>query len=242
MGECTRQTHRNGAPRLAAKVTGAENHIWRTRGIVKRILECDPPRSSYCAARHARPRKSVRDLRQAHFYRSDILTTMPTNAGHHVCLRVSDIERATTFYINAFGARVTTLPFVIDGELAAEIMDGPKGVAFRVAMLGFDQGALELYEFIEPIEPTEYTHLTKRHVNHIAFQVDDVATAVSRVLNAGGRRVWPEIKSIDALEFTYVADPDNAVIELVNLPMSTVAERVLEAYPEARPTGASTSA
>jgi catechol 2,3-dioxygenase-like lactoylglutathione lyase family enzyme len=160
---------------------------------------------------------------------------MGINAAHHVCIRVSDMDRAVAFYRDAFDARIATRPFLIGGEVAESIMDGPPGVSFLTSILAFDQGGIELFAFIEPPNSTDHVHLLERHIMHVAFQVDDVAAAVERVVRAGGRRVWPDIKDIDGLHMTYVADPDNTIIELVNASMAVVEARMLEAFPDAAP-------
>jgi catechol 2,3-dioxygenase-like lactoylglutathione lyase family enzyme len=160
---------------------------------------------------------------------------MPTNAAHHICVRVENMDRSVAFYRDAFGARVATLPFLIDGEVAEGIMDGPEGVAFRTSILAFDEGGIELFEFVKPQPATDHTHLIQRHIMHVGFQVDDVAIAVERVVRAGGRQVWPDIKDFDGLQMTYVADPDNTIIELVNQTMTVVEQRMLETFPEADP-------
>ena len=65
---------------------------------------------------------------------------MPASAHHHIGLRVSDIDRAAQFYIDAFDGHWMAKPFTLSGEFAEIVMDGPPGVAFKVCMVGFEDG------------------------------------------------------------------------------------------------------
>jgi catechol 2,3-dioxygenase-like lactoylglutathione lyase family enzyme len=55
-----------------------------------------------------------------------------TKANDHMAIRVTDMEVSTRFYINVFGAQVLTNPFVIEGDFAEEMLEGPAGVKFKL--------------------------------------------------------------------------------------------------------------
>jgi catechol 2,3-dioxygenase-like lactoylglutathione lyase family enzyme len=160
---------------------------------------------------------------------------MRVNANHHACIRVRDLERAADFYIEALGGRWLTRPFVQEGEYAQVVAGGPEGVRFRVAHIGFDEGGIELFQFTSPVHETDVVHPSRGNVLHYALQVDDVAAAVDRVIAAGGRMLWPEIREWGDAKVTYVADPDENVIELITASLEEVVEMTIAALPDSDP-------
>ena len=86
---------------------------------------------------------------------------MRANAHHHPALRVSDLERAAQFYLEAFDGHWVTRPFVLQGDFAEMVFGGPEGLAYRVCHVGFDEGCVELFEFVEPVVPIEDIHPTR---------------------------------------------------------------------------------
>jgi catechol 2,3-dioxygenase-like lactoylglutathione lyase family enzyme len=166
---------------------------------------------------------------------------MPATANHHVALRVEDINRGIQFYVDAFDAEVLTLPFPIEGEFAEVVAEGPAGVHWRTAILAVGDGGVELFEFEEPKKPIDPTHMTEGNLLHFCIQVDDVAAALARVEEAGGRRLWPEVVDLDdQTQVIYVADPDQNVIEVINADARTVAKLMVQAHPDSDP-GAATA-
>jgi catechol 2,3-dioxygenase-like lactoylglutathione lyase family enzyme len=161
---------------------------------------------------------------------------MTVRANHHVGLRVGDIDRATRFYVEAFGARPKTLPYTIEPDFAEIVMDGPHGVTFQVCTLVFDDGgAIELFEFTSPVVPTESIHATRGNIIHFGLQVDDVPDALARVEAAGGKRLWADINNWGTAKVIYVTDPDNNVIELADASIDEIAELTYKSFPHAKP-------
>jgi catechol 2,3-dioxygenase-like lactoylglutathione lyase family enzyme len=157
------------------------------------------------------------------------------SVNHHVGLRVTDLERAARFYIDAFGARYKAKPFTMEGDFAEMVMDGPPGVKFKVCMLDFDDGTIELFEFLDPVEPAETVHPTRGNIIHMGIQVDDVRDALAKVEAAGGRRLWPDVNPWGTATVMYVLDPDGNILELIDHSMDQIAELTFENFPEARP-------
>jgi catechol 2,3-dioxygenase-like lactoylglutathione lyase family enzyme len=157
------------------------------------------------------------------------------SAHHHPGLRVSDIERAAKFYIDAFDGHFMVCPFTIAGDFAEVVMDGPPGVSFKVAMVGFAHGCVELFEFVDPVHPIDPVHPTKGNIIHIGIQVDDVAEALARVEAAGGKRLWPDINPWGSANVIYVLDPDQNILEITDASMAEIVRLTLEAFPEADP-------
>lgn len=102
----------------------------------------------------------------------DSRTETRTKANDHMAIRVTDMEVSTRFYVNVFGAKILTNPFVIEGSFAEEMMEGPAGVKFRLRHLTFEAGVLELFQFLEPAHPANPVHATQSNLLHMGFQVD----------------------------------------------------------------------
>lgn len=160
---------------------------------------------------------------------------MRANAHHHPALRVSDLERAAQFYLEAFDGHWVTRPFVLQGDFAEMVFGGPEGLAYRVCHVGFDEGCVELFEFVEPVVPIEDIHPTRGNLLHFGVQVDDVPSALARVEAAGGRRIWPEVAIWGDASVIYVKDLDENVIELTDRSVGRIAELTIQQFPEAAP-------
>ncbi len=160
---------------------------------------------------------------------------MWTSAHHHTGLRVADIDRAARFYVDAFDGHFLALPFVLEGEFPELVMGGPPGVRFKVCHIGFAEGGVELFEFLEPAHPIEPVHPTRGNLIHFALQVRDVPEALARVEAAGGRRLWPEVNPWGTAQVIYVADLDENVIELTDASLLRLAGLTIESFPEAQP-------
>ena len=141
---------------------------------------------------------------------------MPNNAFHHVGIRVSDIEKAGQFYVDALDGHWETLPGVYEPPFAGVVMGGVPDASFKVCHIGFDTGVIELFEFLEPVHPTKPDYAPQTQLLHYCIQVDDVHKALERVEAHGGKRYWPEVQEVfPGLEVIYVTDPDGNVIELI---------------------------
>jgi catechol 2,3-dioxygenase-like lactoylglutathione lyase family enzyme len=160
---------------------------------------------------------------------------MRASAHHHSGLRVSDIDRAAQFYIDAFDGHFMAKPFTLQGDFAEVVMDGPPGVSFRVCMVGFDQGCVELFEFTEPVHPIDPVHPTRGNIIHMGIQVDDVDEALRKVEAAGGKRLWPEVSPWGSAKVVYVLDPDQNILEVISASMEEIVELTLADFPEADP-------
>jgi len=160
---------------------------------------------------------------------------MRASAHHHTGLRVSDLDRAARFYIEAFDGHWMAKPFAIAGDFAEVVMDGPPGVSFRVCMVGFAEGCVELFEFLEPVHPIDPVHPTKGNLIHMGIQVDDVQEALARVEAAGGTRLWPEVSPWGTANVIYVLDPDQNILELIDHTMEEIVALTLVDHPESDP-------
>jgi catechol 2,3-dioxygenase-like lactoylglutathione lyase family enzyme len=151
----------------------------------------------------------------------------------HYGIRVADVERSVHFYVNALGAEQMTRPFVIEGEFAETIMEGPPGVRFLLCHLRLARGMLELFQFLEPVHAAEPAHPTLGNTLHVALHVDDVDDTVARIVDAGGSIVFP-VKTWGRHRLTYTKDPDGNVIEVSDAPLEELLAGTLAQFPEAR--------
>ncbi len=151
---------------------------------------------------------------------------------HHVAVRVSDMERGTAFYRDAFGAEVAIPPFTVEGEFAEVVAGGPAGVRWRTSLLGLADGAaIELFAFDAPRHPMAPVAMASGNQLHFCLQVEDVPAALARVEAAGGRRLWPDVADLEpGVQVVYVADPDGNVIELIDVDLPALAGVIARAF------------
>jgi glyoxylase I family protein len=161
-----------------------------------------------------------------------------TTSLHHVGLQVRDVDRAGDFYCAALGGRRLTRPMILEGHAAEQAVETP-GARLRMAMIGFGEAAVELFEFLEPELPGWARQRSGGSIPHLAVQVDDVDAVLERIEAAGGRRLWPQVDRFGRGRVIYAADPDGNVIELLDQSAEQVASTLIRWFPDAAPTGGS---
>jgi catechol 2,3-dioxygenase-like lactoylglutathione lyase family enzyme len=162
---------------------------------------------------------------------------MSASACHHIALRVADVERSARFYVDVFGGRLLTRPYLREGPEAEATWGGLAGVSYRICHVALADGAIELFQIVEPRDlPAPRALDPAASQLHFAIRVDDVAAALAAVERAGGRRLWPEARTIGAgVSVIYVADLDENVIELTESTLEQITDLVVDAYPDADP-------
>lgn len=151
----------------------------------------------------------------------------------HTAIRVSDIGRATTFYMDVFGAEILTNPFILEGEFAEAMMGGTPGVQFKMRHLQCDGGVIELFQFLSPLHETGLQPASRSSILHIGFRVDDVDEIARRVKGAGGTLIIPVTVWGD-WKLTFCTDLDGNVLELADGSIQELVRATAETYPEAR--------
>ncbi|MGV7093647.1 VOC family protein [Siccibacter turicensis] len=154
----------------------------------------------------------------------------PVRGMDHIGITVADIEAATQFFIDAFGAKVLydSLPLAgedNEGTHNEQVLNlAPGTVVKAVRMLWLRHGpGIELFQMQgptqrEPVRPSDYG------LQHFAVYVEDMPEAVTRFERAGGKMFTEPQPLTFAPEkgegncFCYGRTPWGSVIELISTP------------------------
>jgi len=131
---------------------------------------------------------------------------------HHTSLSVADLDAQRTWYQTALGLRNV----VEEYELEAP--------AVRTAVLESDNGVrLELIEragstrhrtYVDPLDAA-----ASQGYGHWALTVGNLDDAFGLITASGGTAVWPPAPAVQpGARFAYVKDPEDNLIELIELP------------------------
>lgn len=144
------------------------------------------------------------------------------------------MQRAADFYIAALGARWLAKPFTLEGDEIAQLWGGHPGLRVHVALLGFDEGGLELFQFDSPSHPTGVTDPAQDRIMHWGLRVDNVRETLALVERHGGSAVHPVLEW-GGNDIVYCRDPDGNVFELIATPFEENVRATLEVMPDAVP-------
>ncbi|MDT7576073.1 MAG: hypothetical protein QOH17_2406 [Pseudonocardiales bacterium] len=151
---------------------------------------------------------------------------MTVRAIEHVGMTVPDLEQATTFFADAFGA--VKLYDMIDQPLSGPAIESGLGVpqgatieAIRMLRLGNGPN-LELFTYSgvaqrDPVVPSDFG------IQHFCVYVDDIDAAAARLEKAGGVLLSApgDLPGGDAGEgnkYVYARTPWGSTVELVTYP------------------------
>ncbi len=147
---------------------------------------------------------------------------MPLNARYgHTNLIARDWRRLAKFYQDVFGC----MPASSERDLRGEWLDRSSGVPdahirgihLRLPGHGDKGPTLEIFSY-DAMPATELPQANRPGFGHIAFAVDDVATAIAAVKQAGGsmvgERVTTDVAGAGRLEVAYSRDPEGNIVEL----------------------------
>lgn len=149
----------------------------------------------------------------------------------HVGLTVPNLDEATRFFVDAFGAEVlyelaSTRPEPTEHELAGEqarLGTRPGSRWIRSVLLRLGEGpSLELFEYDDPEQRPPQTP-SDLGIQHFAVYVDDIERASQQVVDAGGTALdgpslLPGLESGEGNSWRYTLAPWGGVIELVAYP------------------------
>ncbi|MEE9095933.1 VOC family protein [Pseudarthrobacter phenanthrenivorans] len=151
---------------------------------------------------------------------------MVIRAIEHIGITVPDLEQATDFFVDAFGAE--KIYDMLDEPLAGPAVEAGLGIpqgarieAIRMLRLG-DGPNLELFTYSgaaqrEPVVPSDYG------LQHFCVYVDDIEEASTRLEKAGGQLLSApgDLPGGDAGEgnrYLYARTPWGSTVELVTYP------------------------
>lgn len=153
-------------------------------------------------------------------------TKMSVRAIEHVGITVPDLEQATTFFAEAFGAE--KIYDMLDEPLAGSAVEAglgiPQGAKIEaIRMLRLGEGPnLELFVYSgteqrAPVTPNDFG------IQHFCIYVDDIDKASMQLENAGGTLLSEpnDLPGGDAGEgnrYLYARTPWGSTIELVTYP------------------------
>jgi catechol 2,3-dioxygenase-like lactoylglutathione lyase family enzyme len=140
----------------------------------------------------------------------------------HVNVIARDWRTLAAFYEAAFGCVPVPPERDYRGDLAARGTGVPgaafRGVHLRLPGHGADGPTLEIYTYERSVEPGVPAVANRVGWGHVAFVVDDVERARSRVLGAGGGAVGEvvtaEIADGRRVTWCYLTDPEGNLVEL----------------------------
>ena len=121
------------------------------------------------------------------------------NSVHHIAIICSDYQISKKFYTEILG-------FIIHAEYYRE-----KRNSFKLDLNLGDRYCIELFSF--PNSPARTSRPEACGLRHLAFEVDDIDTAV-KWLEENGVSVEPiRIDEYTGKRFTFFADPDDLPLE-----------------------------
>lgn len=92
-----------------------------------------------------------------------------------------------------------------------------RGAHLRLPGCGDDGPTLEIYQYTRNA-PRATTAANREGIMHLAFEVDDVESITSAVLENGGSKIGDivssQVEGVGLLTFVYLADPEGNIIEL----------------------------
>ena len=139
----------------------------------------------------------------------------------HTNIIARDWEALAAFYQNVFGCIPVPPQRHLSGAWLAKgtgVYDAQlDGVHLRLPGYGENGPTLEIYKYTE--NKRKLLPVANREgFAHIAFEVDDIATATTEVLEHGGKKVGEvtthEVEGVGKLSFVYLADLEGNIIEL----------------------------
>ena len=153
---------------------------------------------------------------------------------HHAGLVVADLDRAATFYIEVLEAEWLVRPMAMEPPDAGALLGGPEEMSFHIAMLGFGEGFVELFCFDGEVKPP-WLRPNGGHVPHVAFRVEDIHASFERAVAAGATPVWDAPNAWGRGHTMYLRDPDDNLVELIDVDRATLVEDCLAMHPESAP-------
>jgi catechol 2,3-dioxygenase-like lactoylglutathione lyase family enzyme len=141
----------------------------------------------------------------------------------HTNIVASDWRRLAAFYVDVLGCEPVPPERHLSGEWLERATGLPgariEGVHLRLSGFGDEGPTLEIFQYgALAAPPTPVLNLNRPGLGHLAFAVDDVASALGEVLAAGGGAVGEivtlPVPGAGSVTFVYARDPEGNVLEL----------------------------
>lgn len=138
----------------------------------------------------------------------------------HIGVCVTDLETSIRFYQDLLGFRLRS-DFEVQGEPTDTLLR-LRDVHLKTVYLERDGTRIELLSYASPpvTGSAEPRPMNQRGLTHLSLRVDDLATTLKVLRQAGVRVLEESMIDIPAFEAAavLVCDPDGTLIELVQAP------------------------
>ncbi|MBC8463800.1 MAG: VOC family protein [Deltaproteobacteria bacterium] len=139
----------------------------------------------------------------------------------HTNIIARDWRKLARFYQEVLGCVIIPLERDLTGtwlDAGTGVMNAHlMGAHLRLPGHGDDGPTLEIYQYSSN-EPRAATAANREGIMHLAFEVDNVESVTSAVLENGGSKVGDivssQVEGVGLLTFVYLADPEGNIIEL----------------------------
>lgn len=125
---------------------------------------------------------------------------MILNKVHHIAIIASDYQRSLKFYTDVLGLTVISEHYRAERD------------SFKTDLALDGEYIIELFSFPDPPPRLSYPEATG--LRHLAFEVDDIESAVSELDRKGVAHERILTDSYTGKRFVFFNDPDNLPLEL----------------------------
>lgn len=129
--------------------------------------------------------------------------SFPIVGVHHIAIIVSDYEKSKHFYTKILGADIIQETYREERN------------SYKLDLRFKDGNQLELFSFSNP--PLRLTHPEACGLRHLAFQVQDIDSAIGFLQNNNIESEPIRIDPLTGRRFTFFKDPDNLPLELYEI-------------------------
>lgn len=142
---------------------------------------------------------------------------------NHVAISTGNIDRLRAFYVDLLGFEEVFRLNWASGHAALDRITGLTGSSARIVMLRLGQACLELFEYASPPpRPGDPARPVCDHgITHLCLQVTDIEAEHAR-LAAAGMHFHCVPQALGDVRATYGRDPDGNVVELLEVPATSV--------------------
>jgi glyoxylase I family protein len=124
---------------------------------------------------------------------------MNLNKIHHIAIICSNYEASKEFYLHTLGLTIVQETYRAERD------------SYKLDLAVGNEYQIELFSFPNPPERPSYPEA--RGLRHLAFEVDDLDSAVDELLRKGIVVEPIRIDDLTEKRFTFFADPDGLPIE-----------------------------